>query len=401
MDGADAAPHAQHAGHLPARHVRSEQAALEAGLGDAREPPMPAIISTGQSEQILAGQHAPAPPSDDAATAAAAEHAPLDTALLSQAAHDALPQQPPHSFDGAAAAQNTDFEGAALRHEDPEAAMFPPAPVPLATVWSWQSWSAYTSAPDLGWPGTGSHGPQHLPLPASWIVRPRGATAVRVPIPSTAAAKTATASAASGDVAEERAGAGGLLRGLHDEVQNAAAAAEAALEAAARAEQQARSFSGDGTGAGTDGDKDDTAARISSYAAVDFAHATLAQLREGSVAADVQPSTQGVASAHEHGDTASIAAVQRPSVRGRPLPRLAADVEKREAVKEAFLHSWRPYKEHAWGQDTLKPVSKRGDNGFLGLGITITDSLDTLAIMGLHEELQEVSAYLAGPGSRP
>jgi mannosyl-oligosaccharide alpha-1,2-mannosidase len=61
-------------------------------------------------------------------------------------------------------------------------------------------------------------------------------------------------------------------------------------------------------------------------------------------------------------------------------------------VREAFLHSWVPYREHAWGQDTLKPLSRRGDNGFLGMGISITDSLSTLAIMGLDSELAEVGA---------
>jgi hypothetical protein len=72
------------------------------------------------------------------------------------------------------------------------------------------------------------------------------------------------------------------------------------------------------------------------------------------------------------------------------LPTLTADVEKQEAVKEAFLWSWNAYKEHAWGSDTLKPVSQHPDNGFLHMGITITDSLSTMAIMGLDDEFQRV-----------
>jgi hypothetical protein len=32
-----------------------------------------------------------------------------------------------------------------------------------------------------------------------------------------------------------------------------------------------------------------------------------------------------------------------------------ADVEKREAVKAALLHSWEGYKKFAWGTDELMP----------------------------------------------
>lgn len=68
------------------------------------------------------------------------------------------------------------------------------------------------------------------------------------------------------------------------------------------------------------------------------------------------------------------------------FPTLAAQAARQDAIREAFLHSWRPYVEYAWGRDTLKPVSKSSDDGFLHMGITITDSLDTMLIMGLREE---------------
>jgi hypothetical protein len=31
---------------------------------------------------------------------------------------------------------------------------------------------------------------------------------------------------------------------------------------------------------------------------------------------------------------------------------------RREAIKEAFLHSWQAYKRYAWGSDELNPISK-------------------------------------------
>jgi len=40
-------------------------------------------------------------------------------------------------------------------------------------------------------------------------------------------------------------------------------------------------------------------------------------------------------------------------------------------------HAWNGYKQYAWGQDDLKPVSKSGGN-WLNLGATIIDALDTL-----------------------
>lgn len=74
---------------------------------------------------------------------------------------------------------------------------------------------------------------------------------------------------------------------------------------------------------------------------------------------------------------------------------VAADRERMEAVRGAFLHSWRAYEAHAWGADTLKPVSQRADNDFLGMGISITDSLSTLAVMGLDAEFAKAADWVA------
>lgn len=60
---------------------------------------------------------------------------------------------------------------------------------------------------------------------------------------------------------------------------------------------------------------------------------------------------------------------------------------------EAFLHSWRGYKEFAWGHDNLKPISMSYSDWF-GLGLTIVDSLDTLYIMDLQEEYDEARNWV-------
>lgn len=53
-------------------------------------------------------------------------------------------------------------------------------------------------------------------------------------------------------------------------------------------------------------------------------------------------------------------------------------------------HSWDAYVQHAWGDNELRPITKRGHSpvifGKSRMGATLVDSLDTLYIMGLTEE---------------
>ncbi|KAG9337347.1 hypothetical protein JZ751_028915, partial [Albula glossodonta] len=66
---------------------------------------------------------------------------------------------------------------------------------------------------------------------------------------------------------------------------------------------------------------------------------------------------------------------------------------RQEAVKEAFRHAWKGYKEFAWGHDELKPVSKSYGEWF-GLGLTLIDALDTMWILGLKEEFAEAKKWV-------
>jgi endoplasmic reticulum Man9GlcNAc2 1,2-alpha-mannosidase len=67
---------------------------------------------------------------------------------------------------------------------------------------------------------------------------------------------------------------------------------------------------------------------------------------------------------------------------------------RQKAVVNAFLHSWKAYKEHAWGEDELRPISKSKQSWF-NLGLTIIDSLDTMYIMNLEEEFNEAREWTA------
>lgn len=64
-------------------------------------------------------------------------------------------------------------------------------------------------------------------------------------------------------------------------------------------------------------------------------------------------------------------------------------LERQQQVKEAFHRCWRSYRNRAWMQDELSPISGGSTNYFGGWGASLVDSLDTLHIMGLGNELEE------------
>ena len=62
-------------------------------------------------------------------------------------------------------------------------------------------------------------------------------------------------------------------------------------------------------------------------------------------------------------------------------------------------YAWDMYVQYAWGQNELKPISKRGHSasvfGNSALGATIVDSLDTLHLMGLMDEFKKGRDWVA------
>jgi len=61
--------------------------------------------------------------------------------------------------------------------------------------------------------------------------------------------------------------------------------------------------------------------------------------------------------------------------------------------------AWDSYRRFAWGENELKPVSRRGHSasifGSAKIGATIVDAVDTLYIMGLESEYQEGRDWIA------
>ncbi|OCH87824.1 seven-hairpin glycosidase [Obba rivulosa] len=60
-----------------------------------------------------------------------------------------------------------------------------------------------------------------------------------------------------------------------------------------------------------------------------------------------------------------------------------------DAVREAFLHAYRGYLEHAYPDDELLPLTDGSVNNFNGWSLTLVDGLDTMWIMGLHDEFYD------------
>ncbi len=59
---------------------------------------------------------------------------------------------------------------------------------------------------------------------------------------------------------------------------------------------------------------------------------------------------------------------------------------RRAAVKEAFVHAWNGYKEHAWTKDEVAPISGGWRTSFGGWGATLVDTMDTLWLMDMKED---------------
>jgi mannosyl-oligosaccharide alpha-1,2-mannosidase len=90
-----------------------------------------------------------------------------------------------------------------------------------------------------------------------------------------------------------------------------------------------------------------------------------------------------------------------PTGKPKPIPKIQYDFEKEteeakriridrlDTIKESFEHAWRGYREHAWLNDEVKPLSGGSRNVFGGWAATLVDSLDSLWILGMKKEFDE------------
>ncbi|KAJ0404974.1 hypothetical protein P43SY_004891 [Pythium insidiosum] len=69
--------------------------------------------------------------------------------------------------------------------------------------------------------------------------------------------------------------------------------------------------------------------------------------------------------------------------------------ERRAAVKGAMQFIWTNYKERAFGADEMTPITGLPRNPWGSIGCLILDSLDTMWIMGMHEEFADGRKWVA------
>ena len=62
--------------------------------------------------------------------------------------------------------------------------------------------------------------------------------------------------------------------------------------------------------------------------------------------------------------------------------------------KEAFMKSWKIYKDYGYGHDEVRPISHEVLDPFNGWSATLIDSIDTLHLMGEDEEVKEAIKFL-------
>lgn len=68
--------------------------------------------------------------------------------------------------------------------------------------------------------------------------------------------------------------------------------------------------------------------------------------------------------------------------------------KRRDEVKAGFVHAMQGYKTHAFPHDELLAVSGRFSDKFNGWGVTLLDSLDTMYIMGLHDDFEDALGFV-------
>ncbi|RHY61878.1 hypothetical protein DYB38_010987, partial [Aphanomyces astaci] len=95
----------------------------------------------------------------------------------------------------------------------------------------------------------------------------------------------------------------------------------------------------------------------------------------------------------------SAAANFAPRQKFIPLPHEGVDetqIARQDAIRRAMQHAWSGYETRAFGADEVAPVSgERRQNVWGGIGVTLVDSLDTLYIMGMHDEFQRARDWVA------
>ncbi|TFK23715.1 glycoside hydrolase family 47 protein [Coprinopsis marcescibilis] len=86
-----------------------------------------------------------------------------------------------------------------------------------------------------------------------------------------------------------------------------------------------------------------------------------------------------------------------PAKNARIDPDYDVDIERRDAIVDAFRYAWSAYERDAMGYDNYHPIEKKGTelSKAGGIGYTIVDAIDTMQIMGLADEYKRARDWIA------
>ena len=100
-----------------------------------------------------------------------------------------------------------------------------------------------------------------------------------------------------------------------------------------------------------------------------------------------------------HEDNSVVGKI-KPYDHSQGMPKDPDIIEKRNTVRDMMKLAWKGYETFAWGANELKPISKSRHSanifGNADTGATIVDALDTLWIMGLHDEFYKGRDWVKG-----
>lgn len=85
-----------------------------------------------------------------------------------------------------------------------------------------------------------------------------------------------------------------------------------------------------------------------------------------------------------------LAQVQHSSTRSIKA-NVALQERRRGEIRRVMERGWNNYRDYAWMQDELTPLTGRGKDTFGGWAATLVDAMDTLWIMGLKKEFKEAA----------
>jgi mannosyl-oligosaccharide alpha-1,2-mannosidase len=96
--------------------------------------------------------------------------------------------------------------------------------------------------------------------------------------------------------------------------------------------------------------------------------------------------------------TVSAAAAPRPVAQEGAarafVPTYQANATRAAAVQAAFDRSWKGYYDHAFPHDSLKPISKKGQDDRNGWGASAVDALSTAIVMGSAATVSEILDFI-------